>query len=92
MLRLLPTPHVPHNWESGVWFDETTGTLLGGDLFTTLGDGPAIVETDLVEPALVAEQVFHSTSIGPNADQDDPLTGRARADDDRLHARLVVPR
>ena len=23
-LRFLPTPHVPHNWESGLWFDETT--------------------------------------------------------------------
>ena len=27
-LRFLPTPHVPHNWESGLWFDETTRTLL----------------------------------------------------------------
>ena len=64
-LRFLPTPHVPHNWESGLWFDETTATLLGGDLFTSLGDGPAVVETDLVEGAMVAEEVFHSTSIGP---------------------------
>ena len=22
-MRFLPTPHVPHNWESGLWFDET---------------------------------------------------------------------
>src|SRR5947209_18481057 len=21
-LRFIPTPHVPHNWESGLWFDE----------------------------------------------------------------------
>ena len=65
VLRFLPTPHVPHNWESALWFDETTATLFGGDLFTTLGDGPAIVETDLVDAALVAETVFHSTSISP---------------------------
>ena len=65
VLRFLPTPHVPHNWESGLWFDQTTATLFGGDLFTSLGDGPALVETDLVEPALVAEQVFHSTSLSP---------------------------
>jgi flavorubredoxin len=65
VLRFIPTPHVPHNWESGLWFDETTRTLLGGDLFTSLGDGPALVETDLVEAALVAEGMFHQTSIGP---------------------------
>ena len=64
-LRFLPTPHVPHNWETGIWFDEGTGTLLAGDLFTSLGDGPAVVDTDIVEGALVAEDVFHSTSLGP---------------------------
>ena len=64
-LRFLPTPHVPHNWESGLWFDETTKTLLGGDLFTSLGDGPAIMETDLLEGAMVGEEAFHATSIGP---------------------------
>jgi flavorubredoxin len=65
VMRFLPTPHVPHNWESGLWFDETTATLLAGDLFTSLGDGPAVVDTDVVEGAIVAEDVFHATSIGP---------------------------
>jgi flavorubredoxin len=64
-LRFVPTPHVPHNWESGLWFDETTRTLLAGDLFTSLGDGPALVDTDLIEGAMVAEEVFHATSLGP---------------------------
>ena len=32
-------PHVPHDWESGLWFDETTATLFSGDLFTNIGDG-----------------------------------------------------
>ncbi len=63
-MRFLATPHVPHNWESGLWFDETTATLLAGDLFTALGDSPAIIESDLVENAIVAENVFHATSIG----------------------------
>ena len=27
-MRFLPTPHVPHNWESGLWFEEfETGVL-----------------------------------------------------------------
>ena len=48
-LRFLATPHVPHNWESGVWFDETTSTLFSGDLLTTVGAGPAVTDGDLVE-------------------------------------------
>jgi flavorubredoxin len=63
-LRFLPTPHVPHNWESGLWFDETTETLFCGDLFTHVGDVPAVVEDDLVEPAMLAESIFHATSGG----------------------------
>ena len=65
VLRFLPTPHVPHNWESGIWFDETTRTLLAGDLFTHLGRGPAVTTADIVEPALAAEEIFLSTSRGP---------------------------
>jgi flavorubredoxin len=65
VMRFLPTPHVPHNWETGIWFDETTRTLLAGDLFTALGDTAAIVDTDLVEGAIVGEEAFHATSIGP---------------------------
>lgn len=76
VMRFLPTPHVPHNWESGLWFDETTQTLLAGDLFTALGDTPALVETDLLEAAVVGEEAFHATSIGPAV----PATIRALAD------------
>jgi flavorubredoxin len=65
-LRFLATPHVPHNWESGLWFDTTTSTLFCGDLLTHVGDGPAVVGDDLVGPALAAEEVFHSTSGGPD--------------------------
>jgi flavorubredoxin len=65
-LRFLSTPHVPHGWESGLWFDETTKTLFSGDLFTQLGDGPAVVDDDIVAAALVAEEMFHSTSYSPN--------------------------
>ncbi len=63
-LRFLATPHVPHNWESGLWFDEPTSTLFAGDLFTALGNGPALVRESIVEAALTGEEVFHATSIG----------------------------
>ena len=50
--------------KAGLWFDETSRTLLAGDLFSAIGDGPAVVDTDLVENAIVGEEIFHSTSIG----------------------------
>ena len=62
-MRFVATPHVPHNWESGLWFNATTRTLLVGDLFSALGDGPAIAP-DLLEGAIVGEHAFHATSIG----------------------------
>lgn len=65
-LRFIGTPHIPHNWESGIWFDEATSTLLCGDLFTRTGNPPALVETELVEPAIEAEQFFHATGLTPS--------------------------
>ena len=41
-VRHIDTPHVPHAWEARVLFEETTRTLLCGDLFTHTGDGPAL--------------------------------------------------
>lgn len=67
VLRLLETPHVPHNWEAQVLFDETTATLLCGDLFTHVGAGPAVTEQDLVEPALRTDEAFDSNALSPRA-------------------------
>ena len=51
-LRWLATPHLPHGWESGLFYDETTKTLLCGDLFTQPGSGDApLVESDILEPS-----------------------------------------
>ncbi|GAC1395983.1 MAG: hypothetical protein NVS4B6_03070 [Mycobacterium sp.] len=65
-LRFIPTPHVPHNWEAGLWFDETMSTLLAGDLFAHVGKCPALTESDCVAPALEAEAVFHATGLTTN--------------------------
>ena len=54
------------NWESGLWFDETTETLFAGDLFTHIGKTLAVTSDDIVEPTLAGEEIFHSTSLGPN--------------------------
>jgi flavorubredoxin len=62
-VRHIDTPHVPHNWESRVLFEETTGTLFCGDLFTHVGDGPALTHGDIVGPALAAEEIFRATGL-----------------------------
>ena len=60
------TPHVPHGWEAGLIFEETTRTLFCGDLLTQAGSGPALVETDVLAPAIATEDMFHSMCLGPN--------------------------
>jgi len=64
-VRYIDTPHVPHGWDAGVLFEETTQTLFCGDLFARLGDGPALTQSDIVEPAMQAEDFFALTSLGP---------------------------
>jgi flavorubredoxin len=65
-VRHLDTPHVPHGWEARVLFEETTGTLLCGDLFTQLGR-TATTDGDIVGPAVHAEDVFHACSLAPSS-------------------------
>jgi flavorubredoxin len=64
-VRHLDTPHVPHGWEARVLYEETTNTLLCGDLFTHLGRGPALTTDDIVEPAMEAEAIFRATCLAP---------------------------
>lgn len=61
----IDTPHVPHAWESGLIFEETTRTLFCGDLFTQIGQGPAIVRESVLEAAIAAENAFQATALTP---------------------------
>lgn len=65
-VRQISTPHVPHGWEAQVLFEETTGTLLCGDLFSHVGAVPALTTNDIVEPAMTAEGMFHFTCLAPH--------------------------
>lgn len=64
-VRYIDTPHLPHGWDAGVLHEEATGTLLCGDLFTQLGNDHALTETDIVGPAIEAEDVFRYSSLNP---------------------------
>jgi flavorubredoxin len=46
------TPHLPHGWECGYFFDRTTGTLFCGDLFTQPGTGDEpLVTSNILGPS-----------------------------------------
>lgn len=65
-VRYIDTPHTPHGWDAGVMYEESTGTLLCGDLFTQLGDGPALTDRDVVGPAIAAEDLFQYSALAPD--------------------------
>jgi flavorubredoxin len=64
-VRYVDTPHVPHSWEAGLLFEETTSTLFCGDLFTAVGPCPPTTDDDILGPALAAEEMFHATALKP---------------------------
>ncbi len=92
-LRWFDAPHVPHGWETGFLFEETTRTLLCGDLFTQGGTGEAAADrvrhprTERGLPGsdglLLALEEGRSRSWSAS---------RPRADDPRLHARQRLAR
>ena len=50
-LRFLTTPHVPHSWDAGLFFEETARTLLCSDLFFQPGEPEPLSRGDIVGPA-----------------------------------------
>lgn len=65
-LRRLETPHVPHGWDAGLFYEESTSTLLCGDLFTATGSSEALTEHEITGPALAAEDLFGATCLTPS--------------------------
>ena len=85
-LRFLATPHVPHGWDAGLFFEERDRTLLCSDLFFQPGDPPPMTSADIVEPAGDAMVVGQG---GPLA-KDMPYTPYTDATFERLAA--LAPR
>ncbi len=66
-VRWFDTPHLPHGWECGYLFEETTQTLMCGDLFTQSGtDLPAVTEGDILGPSEVFRKQMDYYSHAPN--------------------------
>jgi flavorubredoxin len=66
-MRWIDTPHVPHAWEAGVLYDETTKTLFNGDLFTRTGSYVPLSSDDIMGPAIAGEDTFHASSLAPSS-------------------------
>jgi flavorubredoxin len=64
-VRRLDTPHVPHCWDAGLLYEETTGTLFTSDLFTHVGNPPALTGGDILGPAVAAEKQYGYTAVTP---------------------------
>ena len=65
-IRAIATPHVPHNWEAQLLYEEVTGTLFCSDLLAQAGRTAALT-TDLgvVERAAATRVSLASAPPGP---------------------------
>lgn len=81
-LRFLSTPHVPHCWDAGLFFDEAERTLLCSDLFFQPGDPEPLIDSEIVGRARDAIQV---NLVGPMA-KDMPYTSYTDSTMQRLAA------
>ena len=68
-MRWFDAPHMPHGWETGYFFDESTRTFLSGDLFTQGGTGDVpVTEADILGPSeafrLAMDYFSHSKRAG----------------------------
>jgi flavorubredoxin len=73
--RFKSTPHLPHGWDAGIFFEETTRTLLCSDLLGHNGDTSPTTDSDVVGRFRETTMAFQS---GPLANYM-PYTPRTQA-------------
>jgi flavorubredoxin len=61
--RFIQTPHLPHGWDAGVLFEETTQTLFSSDLFHQLGDVEATTDRSIIERVRETFVAYDSTPL-----------------------------
>jgi flavorubredoxin len=59
-LQFLATPHVPHCWDAGLFFEQVHQTLLCSDLFFHPGEVEPLIESGVVDRA--SESIINSLS------------------------------
>ncbi len=74
-LQHLATPHFPHGWDAGLFFEETDRTLFCSDLFFQPGDPQPLTESSLIEQvrevvkAGLTSPLAHDMPYTPYTDQ-----------------------
>jgi flavorubredoxin len=69
-VRWMDAPHLPHGWECGFLMEESTRTLLCGDLFTQPGTGQTpLTEGDILGPSEDFRHQMDYFSHSRNADE-----------------------
>ena len=81
-LHYLATPHLPHGWDAGLFFDETTRTLFTSDLFFQPGEPEPLTTGDIIG---AARQAMLEGQSGPLAN-DMPYTASTDETLERLAA------
>jgi flavorubredoxin len=64
-MRWLDTPHVPHGWEAGCFYEEMAGTLFSGDLLTHGGDPEPVTSSDVLGRAIEMEMASGAMTLAP---------------------------
>jgi flavorubredoxin len=64
-VRYLDTPHVPHELDAGLLYEETTGTLFCSDLLSHVGETVALTESDILGPAIATDAFFPFSPLTP---------------------------
>src|ERR1051326_3735386 len=88
--RFKATPHLPHGWDAGFLFEETTRTLLCSDLLGHAGDTPPMTDSDVVGAFRETTRQLHAFYAAHRSS--DPRAGRAKASRLRYHARFDIHR
>ena len=81
-MRYLATPHFPHGWDAGLWFEERSRTLFCSDLLFQPGDPAPLTSADIMPIVRVA---IVEGAKGPLA-HDIPYTHETDAQLQRLAA------
>lgn len=90
--RYRHTPHLPHGWDAGMLFEETTATLFCSDLFHQMGDvAPQISDGDLVVDRFAQTLAGYNTTPFANYQPHTANTGPLLEALARLAPRTVLP-
>ncbi|HXW83128.1 MAG TPA: hypothetical protein VEJ86_01885 [Candidatus Binataceae bacterium] len=66
-VRRIDTPHLPHCWDAGLLFEETTATLLTSDLFTQTGEPQPLTSEDISGASIETERLLPFSSLSPTS-------------------------